>query len=154
MEDAGGVPGVGGVIDLVKIVGGRLQNNVRSGFAEMTAQQWIRLVIIVGAYMLLRPYLIKLGARSQMQSHEAAEAENEAKAKITPNQLRGQIDIPEDSDDEGEEAADATGADWGKKARRRQRDMIKKLLEAEERRLQESKEEEEDKDIEEYLVKE
>jgi hypothetical protein len=32
--------------------------------------------------------------------------------------------------------------------------MIKKLLDAEERRLQESLEEEEDKDIEEFLVKE
>lgn len=105
--------------------------------------------------MLLRPYLIKLGARSQMQSHENAEMEAQAKAEISPNQLRGQINIPEDSDDEDDDPqADVSGADWGKKARRRQRTMIKKLLEAEERRLQESKEEEEDKDIEEFLVKE
>lgn len=102
--------------------------------------------------MLLRPYIIKLGARSQMKAHEKAEAdaEEEAKAEISPNQLRGFAEIPEDSDDEIEEiqaAADATGPDWGKKARRRQRNMIKKLLEAEERRLEETMEEEEDKDI-------
>ncbi|KAM7198090.1 Protein trafficking Pga2 [Naviculisporaceae sp. PSN 640] len=142
-------------MDAIKLLGKRFQNNVQSGFNEMTAQQWIRLVIIVGAYMLLRPYLIKLGARSQMAAHEAAEQETQAKAEISPNQLRGQIDIPEDSDDEGEAATgEATGPDWGKNARKRQRTMIKKLLEAEERRLQESREEEEDKDIEEFLVKE
>lgn len=104
--------------------------------------------------MLLRPYLLKLGARSQMKTHEqeSFEAEQTAKAPISPNDLRGQVNLPEDSDEE--EEGESTSADWGKKARRRQRDMIKKLLEAEERRLQESKEEEEDKDIEEYLVKE
>jgi hypothetical protein len=109
--------------------------------------------------MLLRPYLIKLGGRAQMKSHEGAEAGPEAeagaKAKISPNELRGRVEIPDDTDDEEEEATGtASGPDWGKNARRRQRDMIKKLLDAEERRLQESLEEEEDKDIEEFLVKE
>jgi len=101
--------------------------------------------------MLLRPYIIKLGSKSQMNTHEQDSAEQ---AKISPNELRGRVQIPEDSDSEDEgTTAQASGPDWGKKARRRQRDMIKKLLEAEERRLQESKEEEEDKDIEEFLVK-
>lgn len=167
-----------GLFDLFRLAGNRFQNNVQSGLANMTPEKWIRLVIIAGACtcplaltagvasllrntnsilqkdMLLRPYLIKLGARSQMQSHENAEQEAQAKAEISPNQLRGQIDIPEDSDDEGETPAEASGPDWGKNARKRQRNMIKKLLEAEEKRLQESKEEEEDKDIEEFLVKE
>jgi len=101
--------------------------------------------------MLLRPYIIKLGSRAQMKTHER-ESEETAKAAISPNELRGRVEIPEDSD--SEEEAQSSSADWGKKARRRQRDMIKKLLDAEERRLQESKEEEEDKDIEEFLVKE
>jgi len=106
--------------------------------------------------MLLRPYLIKLGARSQMKSHEeeSAQAEQAAKAAISPNELRGQVQIPEDSDsEEEEEAGQTTSTNWGKKARRRQREMIKKMLEAEEQRLRESKEEEEDKDIEEFLIK-
>jgi hypothetical protein len=106
--------------------------------------------------MLLRPYLIKLGGRAQMQSHEeeSERAEAEAKAKISPNELRGRVEIPEDTDEEDEATAEASGPDWGKKARRRQREMIKKLLEAEEQRLQENQEELEDKDIEEFLVKE
>jgi hypothetical protein len=100
--------------------------------------------------MLLRPYIIKLGSKSQMHTHEQESAES---AQISPNELRGRVQIPEDSDSEDEPTvAKASGPDWGKKARRRQRDMIKKLLEVEERRLQESKEEEEDKDIEEFLV--
>lgn len=106
--------------------------------------------------MLLRPYLIKLGGRAQMQSHEeeSERAEAEARAKISPNELRGRVEIPDDTDEEDEATAEASGPDWGKKARRRQRDMIKKLLEAEEQRLQENQEELEDKDIEEFLVKE
>jgi hypothetical protein len=106
--------------------------------------------------MLLRPYLIKLGGRAQMQSHEeeSERAEAEARAKISPNELRGRVEIPDDTDDEDEATAEASGPDWGKKARRRQREMIKKLLDAEEQRLQENQEELEDKDIEEFLVKE
>ena len=92
-----------------------------------------------------------------MKTHEreAAEAETAAKAAISPNELRGRVNIPEDSEseDEGAEGVSSSGADWGKKARRRQRTMIKKMLDAEEKRLQETKEEEEDKDIEEFLVK-
>ncbi len=84
-----------------------------------------------------------------MQSHEeeAARAEAEAQAKISANELRGKVDIPEDTDDE-DEANDSYGPDWGKKARRRQRDLLKKLLDAKEQRLQENQEELEDKDIE------
>lgn len=90
-----------------------------------------------------------------MQAHEAedARAEAEYKAKMTANELRGKVDIPEDTDDEDEATGDSTGPDWGKKARRRQRDLLKKLLDAEEQRLQENQEELEDKDIEEFLIK-
>ncbi|KAK3327629.1 protein trafficking Pga2 [Cercophora scortea] len=144
-------------LDLLAIGRDRFSTNFVSTFANMTPEKWIRVVIIVGAYCLLRPYIIKLGGRAQMKSHEdeAAEAEAAHQAKISPNELRGQIKLPEDSDDEDDEgaaAAVASGPDWGKKARRRQRNMIKKLLDAEERRLQETLEEEEDKDIEEFLI--
>ncbi|KAM0335690.1 hypothetical protein ACHAQA_000740 [Verticillium albo-atrum] len=125
--------------------------NIRTTFTELTYDKFIRLVIIVGAYALLRPYMLKLSGRSQMAQH--VEANDEAKAEISPNSLRGQVDIPEDSDDEGDEAA-ATGADWGKKARRRQREVLKMMMDAEEAKLAQEQEDEEDKDIEEFLVKE
>ncbi|KAI0119430.1 DUF1531-domain-containing protein [Daldinia grandis] len=140
------------ISELYTLVRDRFNNNVSESFTSMTAKEWIRLVIIVGAYALLRPYIIKLGAKHQEKQLEKQFAEEEAnQAEISPNQLRGEIGVPEDSDDE-EEQAETTASDWGKKARKRQRNMIKKLLDAEEKRLQELQEDEEDKDIEQYLV--
>lgn len=142
----------------------RLTRNLKGSFEGMAPEKWIRLVIIVGTYMLLRPYLLKLGGKQQMQQHEKeaaeAEAEAEAKAKMSPNELRGhKLQIPEESDEsdaEGEDKdkdkAQSSATEWGKKARRRQRTMIKKILEAEEKRLQELQEDDEDKDIQEFLT--
>ncbi|KAL9945639.1 hypothetical protein D7B24_009113 [Verticillium nonalfalfae] len=129
--------------------------NLRSTFTELTYEKFIRIVIVVGAYALLRPYLLKITGRSQMAQHTEAN-EEAAKAEISPNSLRGQVDIPEDSDDEGVEGVEsaATGADWGKKARRRQREVLKMMMDAEEERLAQEQEDEEDKDIEEFLIKE
>lgn len=138
----------------------RVTRNIKGSFEGMAPEKWIRLVIIVGTYMLLRPYLLKLGGKQQMKQHEkeAAEAEAEAaaKAKMSPNELRGhKLTLPEESDDEegdGEGQAQSSATEWGKKARKRQRTMIKKILEAEEKRLQELQEDDEDKDIEEFLT--
>lgn len=148
----------------------RFTRNLKGSFEGMAPEKWIRLVIIVGTYMLLRPYLLKLGGKQQMKQHEkeAAEAEEEAaaKAKMSPNELRGhKIQIPEDSEDDddnegeeggegrdGEDKARSSATEWGKKARKRQRTMIKKILEAEEKRLQELQDDDEDKDIQEFLT--
>ncbi|KAI1438746.1 DUF1531-domain-containing protein [Xylaria sp. CBS 124048] len=135
---------------LVTLIADRLTNNVSMSFTNMTLQQWIRLVAIVGAYALLRPYVIKMGAKHQEK--QFAKAQEEDIANITPNELRGQLQVPEESDDDDDEQGESTGADWGKKARQRQRRMIKQLLDAEEKRLQETLDEQEDKDIEEFLV--
>lgn len=151
-----------GILNLLYIAYERFTRNLRGTLEGMSPEKWIRIVIIVGTYMLVRPYLLKLGGKAQMNQHEKeaaeAEAEAEAKAKLSPNELRGhKIQIPEDSDDsdaEGDEGkkSSSSAADWGKKARRRQRTMIKNLLDAEEKRLQELQEDDEDKDIEEFLT--
>jgi hypothetical protein len=129
-------------------VGKRFTNNLKATFDGMSPEKWIRLVIIIGGYMLLRPYLVKFASKQQMQQHQ--DEEKESKAKISPNELRGKVNLPEDSDEE--EEAQASSTNWGKKARKRQRNMIKKMLDAEEQRLREQQEDDEDKDIEEYLV--
>ncbi|KAI1169163.1 DUF1531-domain-containing protein [Nemania serpens] len=134
---------------LVSLVTERTSSNVSASFDSMTAQQWIRLVAIVGAYALLRPYVIKMGAKYQVKQFEKDQQEDAA--QISPNQLRGELGIPEESDDDDDQG-ETTAADWGKKARKRQRNMIKQLLDAEEQRLQETLDEQEDKDIEEFLV--
>ncbi|KAL1882691.1 hypothetical protein VTK73DRAFT_1603 [Phialemonium thermophilum] len=146
------------IINLVSTAGSRFTTNLKGTFANMTPEKWIRLVIIVGAYLLVRPYLLKLGAKIQMQAHDREEKEAAAavaaKAQMSPNQLRGRVEIPEDSDEEEEQdGISTTAADWGKKARRRQREVIRRMLDAEERRLREQQEDEEDKDIEEFLVR-
>ena len=110
--------------------------------------------------MLMRPYLIKIGGKRQLNRYEeeAARAEAEAKArakvKITPNDLRGLTKSPYDSDGESEDEDDGveefTGPRWGERKKKQQKKLIKQL----EKRLQETKEEQEDKDIEEFLIKE
>ncbi|KAI1180804.1 protein trafficking Pga2 [Nemania sp. FL0916] len=134
---------------LATLISDRTATNLSASFDSMTLQHWIRLVAIVGAYALLRPYIIKMGAKHQEKQFEKAQQET---AEISPNQLRGELGIPEDSDDEEDPQGETTAADWGKKARKRQRNMIKQLLDAEEKRLQETLDEEEDKDIEEFFV--
>ncbi|KAI5865463.1 DUF1531-domain-containing protein [Durotheca rogersii] len=138
------------ISQLFNLLKDRFVQNVGESFSSMTPQHTIRLVVIVGAYMLLRPHILRFTAKRQ-EKQLAEQIEREEQAEISPNQLRGQIAIPEDSDDE-QQPAEASATDWGKKARKRQRNMIKKLLDAEEKRLQELQEDEEDKDIEQYLV--
>ncbi|KAF6819157.1 trafficking pga2 [Colletotrichum sojae] len=143
-------------LQLLSIAWTRFSTNLRGTLDGMTPEKWIRLVIIVGTYMLIRPYLMKVASKSQMKQHEAKpEDEPDApKAKVQPNTLRGQIEIPEDSDDDEAAPASSTATDWGKKARRRQRDVLKRMIDVEEKRLAELQEDDEDKDIEEFLVKE
>ena len=130
-----------------------LLENVKDRLFEalenMSLSKWIRLVVIVGGYLLLRPYLLKLGARTQMKEHE--KSDSDTKAKTSAVDLQSKVDIPEDTDDEEEVPAAEAAAKWGKKARRRQRTVIKKLLEAEEERLQEQQADDDDEDIKEFL---
>lgn len=91
-------------------------------------------------------------------------------AAVGPNTLRGQVRVVEDSSDEEEEEGDGegkndgargmggkgmgkgSGVDWGKKARRRQRRLIRGILEAEEKLRREEEEADSDREIEEFLV--
>ncbi|TVY44604.1 hypothetical protein LOCC1_G004136 [Lachnellula occidentalis] len=98
---------------------------------NMTLLNFIRLTAAVGAYLLLRPYLIKLSARQQEKQFEKIDAETTASmAKIQPNALRDSkgsaVEVQE-----SESEAEADGApQWGKKAKVRQRKVVKKIQEA------------------------
>jgi Protein trafficking PGA2 len=141
------------LLDYFRFWAENFQRNVADVFYRMTPEKYIRLVAIIGAYALIRPYVMKLGSRFQTKEHEKEVDPKEmtAAAAISPNSLRGQVKVPEDSD-EDEAEAKVTGADWGKKARKRQRQMVKRILEAEEKLRREQREDDEDKDIEEFLV--
>lgn len=121
---------------------------------NLTPKDYIRLLAIVGGYCLLRPYLVRLGGRFQASDHEREIDDCEIlssgdKGIISPNLLRGQI--PEDSDEEEEEEGDKGVVSWGRKARRRQRGLVRKIVEAEEKRRREEEEADSDKEIEEFL---
>lgn len=130
-------------------------------FDDMNTTRYIRLVACVGAYLLLRPWFVKLGEKIQAKEHEKAtkakdpyEAVTKAdkKNKITPNALRGAGGKTVTfADTDEEDTAEPTGVQWGKKARQRQRKVVSKLLEKNEEKLRED-DEEEDQDIMELLV--
>ena len=48
----------------------RLVNNSIKSFEEMTAQRWVRIIAIVGAYLLVRPYLLNAAAKKQKKQLE------------------------------------------------------------------------------------
>ena len=97
---------------------------------------------------------MKLGGRFQASDHERELDDTDilSPAAVSPNSLRGQIDVPDDSASE-EEAGGVTNLNWGRNARRRQRKMIKSMVEAEEKRRAEEEEADSDKEIEEFLRK-
>ncbi len=132
---------------------------------DMTLLKYIRLVAIVGAYALLRPYLMKWGEKLQAKEHEKeldpyemATADAKDKGKLSPNDLRGVGvtgvggKVVELEDSESEEETTGTDVKWGKKARKRQRAVVKKILADEEEVRRQLQEDDEDKDIQEYLV--
>lgn len=104
---------------------------------------------------------MKLGGRFQASDHdrEINDADEAVSpAAISPNTLRGQTDFPNESDSE-EDAQGTVNTSWGRGARRRQRKMIKEMVEAEEQMKAEKDEEGEeegadsDREIEEFLRK-
>jgi hypothetical protein len=134
-------------------------HNIVHMWDGMTAVKYIRMIAVVGAYILLRPYIAKFGERFQEKQHEKEldpYEMGEQKAKLSPNALRGvggrAVELEESEEEEEEAEGTAADVKWGKKARKRQRMSIKKLLEQKERLLQEQQEDDDDKDIAKYLV--
>lgn len=144
------------IISNLKTYKSNFVNQTSLAFSRLTPQNIIRLVIIVGAYCLLRPYLVKLGAKFQEKDHERTMNMEEAEKlrRAEGMGLKGRVEIPEDTESEGEGdgAVTGSGADWGKKARRRQRKVVRQLIEADERRRREEEEAASDKEIEDLLL--
>ncbi|KAF8855744.1 hypothetical protein BDZ45DRAFT_498239 [Acephala macrosclerotiorum] len=128
-------------------------------FDDMNTTRYIRLIACVGAYLLARPYLVKLGEKISQKElekqnkakdpYDAATKDSKDKKKIEPNALRGGgsgktvsfEEVEKKEDEEGE----ASGFQWGKKTRQRARKEAEKKLAAQEKVLQED-------DIMEHLV--
>lgn len=137
---------LGQFVLMVAQYGQNATNNISEAVTTMTLNSWLRLIVIVGGYMLLRPRALTFITRGAVKKMEEEDEREKARAQITPNELRGAKMQLQDQEDE--DVGDGTGADWGQKARLRQREVLKQMLEAEERRREE---EEEDKDIADLL---
>ena len=73
----------------------RLVNNSIKSFEGMTAQRWIRIILIVGAYMLVRPYLLKAAANRQKAALEREQEDlGLGGSGPTANDLRGGVKKP------------------------------------------------------------
>ncbi|KAL1987836.1 hypothetical protein VTN96DRAFT_2239 [Rasamsonia emersonii] len=117
--------------------------NLHTSLTTPKARYWIRLCVIVGGYIMIRP-LIELFFRKlferKMEREEARKKEQEAaftepgkKAKMSANSLRssGKV-LGEVNSDEEEEINKKNGKlsgvpDWGKGARKRQKKYLKNL---------------------------
>ena len=147
---------------------GNLQRNTADVFQKLHPADYVRLITIICGYLLLRPYLIKVGAHVQEKEHAR---KNEPAAigsgedgsgsggyvskhlDSSPQQQRTKPAIPGvDSDSEGEDGEAADGADWGRRARLRQRKIVREALAKHERQLQEMQQTESDKEIDDLLI--
>lgn len=132
--------------------------NVTGSFEEMKTmelQKWIRIVAIVGAYLLIRPYFLNAGAKKQEKQYAKARAEHAEKKEkekhVGANSFRDSVKIPEDTDSEEDVKASSSDVKWGGKARKKQRQTIRKILDQEENLRRQLQEDDEDKDIQEFL---
>ncbi|KAK6520951.1 hypothetical protein TWF506_001187 [Arthrobotrys conoides] len=127
----------------------RIADNLSGTFGTLTGTDYIRLVAIVGGYLLLRPYLQKIGAKYQERDHARAIDENEQDSMAATGQ-KARVIAGEgyDLDEDENESSDEEG--WGRKKRLQQRkERARKKKEIEDRIKAE--EDEEDKEIQEFL---
>ena len=103
-------------METIRTYASNLVNNLHGSFARLKPEGWIRLVWIVGAYLLLRPYLVKLGARQQQKQHQD---EGTAAAHVHPNELRTGKKMAAENKTHAADHTQTRPADSGKKARLR-----------------------------------
>ncbi|KAB8300066.1 hypothetical protein EYC80_000300 [Monilinia laxa] len=70
------------IVNLLEMGVTNFYRNATGAFQEMKTmelQKWIRIIAVVGAYLLIRPYFIKLGAKKQEAEYAKARAEHAQK---------------------------------------------------------------------------
>ena len=126
-------------MDTVKSYASNFANNLNASVSKLSSKDWVRLVMVVGAYLLMRPYLLRLAARQQEKSLERDLDPVEAKA-VEKAQREGVTaqDIRQNLDDSGSDGnAATTNTPLGKKARQRQRKVARKVVEEEQQKVKE-----------------
>lgn len=83
----------------------------------------LRLGTVICGYLLLRPYLLKLGAPIRPSKHDESAAHDSPEAQL-PNTWRDQCTGKTDEEDSGDDMA----TNWGRRARRRQRGWVTRTV--------------------------
>ncbi|KAK9470041.1 kinase-like domain-containing protein [Dipodascopsis tothii] len=120
-------------------------------FMELLAEKYsmkdyFLIFIIVSGYLLFRPQLVKLGGTLQKRGLRQMEARDKKAAEEAAARAASQ---PEPDNDTF--VAESSKQSWGRHARRRQTDSIKKLERALERKAEMEQEDDSDKEIEDLL---
>ena len=87
---------------------------------EYSVLQIIRMIVILGGYLLIRPMLLKLAGKAQQAAHEKEETQGEEGAAMASGRQ-----IPGEEEEEDERG----GVKWGAAARRRERERIERMEE-------------------------
>ncbi|KAL8806065.1 MAG: hypothetical protein Q9182_001597 [Xanthomendoza sp. 2 TL-2023] len=117
----------------------KLPRNTQESVQRLNFYGWVRLILVVAIYLLIRPWLMKLAERSQTASFEKV-AKTSA---LTPNVLRGHGNGAAEEDSE---ESTSSSWSWGPKARKRQKQTVDRAVEKELRKAEEDGGEE-DEDV-------
>ncbi|KAK4995044.1 hypothetical protein LTR66_005053 [Elasticomyces elasticus] len=126
---------------------GNFQHQTNAAFSNLGMKDYMRLIVIIGAYCLLRTHLMKLGAKLQAADHAnpVVSSDGNPAADHRDEALPG-LDYDSDEDEESVEPGD-----FGGRARLRQRRLLRRKMAEYEQRLLDEQAVESDKDIEEFL---
>ena len=148
--------------DQLSIYASNFKQQLHGAFDRMTPERYVQLFLIVCAYILFRPRLLKIvewlqgrNLERELDPNEARGMQRAAKNVVRDprdGSLRERIDVPEDTDSDSGGEEKPVGTDWGKKARRRQRRVVRTLLEQEEQRKWDEQGADSDKEIEDRLI--
>ncbi|KAL8909529.1 MAG: hypothetical protein Q9207_000209 [Kuettlingeria erythrocarpa] len=83
-----------------------IPRNTSASIQRLTAYGWLRLILVVAAYLLIRPYLMKLAARGQNRAHDQVLAMHGP-----PETVGGRA--REDDEETGAGAGRSSGSDGG-----------------------------------------
>lgn len=99
---------------------------IEENIIRLPRESSVRLLIIVGAYCLFRPFLLKWGGIKQTTDYDKALEEDEVEDDSAANESQDASSVstttPSASDNR-------SGATWGEKARQRQKRPVRELVE-------------------------
>ena len=121
---------------------------VEENIIKLPRKSSIRLLIIVGAYCLFRPFLLKWGGVKQTSDYDKALEEDGAEDDSAAKESQDVSDVSTKTPGADNDKA---GATWGEKARQRQKRPIRELVEGNEEPS--GVDADSDKEIEEFLRK-